>query len=170
MQGEKRYTNVTFTKRVDYDGGRHRGAKAPSEPRVCRKCGAVYVRRRWLARADPKAAGLSGAATPTICRACDMKAKGLASGYLTVTGGFYANHRQEIETLLRSEGRRAALKNPLGRIIGWRRDTPDALTVVTSTEHLVERLGHALHKAYGGDVDYGFSHANKFARGTWRRD
>jgi hypothetical protein len=42
--------------------------------------------------------------------------------------------------------------------------------VTTTTEHLVERLGRAVRRAFGGTIDYGFSHGNKFARATWRRD
>jgi hypothetical protein len=40
----------------------------------------------------------------------------------------------------------------------------------TTTEHLAQRLGHALEKAFDGKVDYDFSHENKLARVTWRRD
>lgn len=170
MRSNKRFTNVAFTKRVDYDGGAHRPPKATGGPRVCRTCGSVYLRRRWLPKTDPRVATLAEAATPTLCRACAMQARGLAGGYLTVTGAFFAAHRAEVERLLLNEGARAGEDNPLGRIIKWDRSQPDVLTLTTSTEHMVERLGHALNRAYGGDVDYGFSHGNKFARGTWRRD
>ena len=47
MRTNKKYTNVTFTKRVDHEAGLHRGARAPKERRVCHRCGAVYERRRW---------------------------------------------------------------------------------------------------------------------------
>jgi hypothetical protein len=44
------------------------------------------------------------------------------------------------------------------------------LTVTTTTEHLAQRLGHAVEKAFGGNADYDFSHENKLARVSWRRD
>jgi hypothetical protein len=44
------------------------------------------------------------------------------------------------------------------------------LTVSTTTEHLAQRLGQALEKAFDGSVHYDFSHENKLARVTWRRD
>lgn len=87
-----------------------------------------------------------------------------------VSGGFVAAHQAEIETLLRAEGDRAAADNPLGRILSMHAAPPYALVVRTSTEHLAQRLGHALHKAFQGDVVFGFSHENKFAHVTWRRD
>jgi hypothetical protein len=43
----KRWTNVTFTKRVDHEAGRRRGPTAAKGPRICQACGAVYVKRRW---------------------------------------------------------------------------------------------------------------------------
>lgn len=49
MRSAKRYSNVTFTKRVDHEAGRHHTARAPAEPLVCTACGAVYRRRRWIA-------------------------------------------------------------------------------------------------------------------------
>jgi hypothetical protein len=44
------------------------------------------------------------------------------------------------------------------------------ITITTTTEHLAERLGQALEKAFGGKVRYDFSHENKLARVYWRRD
>jgi hypothetical protein len=44
------------------------------------------------------------------------------------------------------------------------------LTVTTTTEHLAQRLGGMLEKAFGGEVRYDFSHENKLARVSWHRD
>lgn len=105
-----------------------------------------------------------------VCPACDAAAKGLVRGHLRLEGSFVPAHRKEIEALLRNEAERAAEDNPTGRIIRWE-DGPDGTLVIgTTTEHLTERLGHAIHKAFGGEIDYGFSHENKFARAVWRRD
>jgi hypothetical protein len=170
MHSNKRYTNVTISKRVDYDGGAHRGPRAKKEPLVCEHCGAVYSKRRWVTATDPRAALLSASAEKAICPACDLEAKGLARGYLRLEGAFVAGHTDALTRLLKNEATRAADVNPLGRIIGWETSEPGVLTVATSTEHLVERLGHALKGAFGGTMDYGFSHGNKFARGSWRKD
>ncbi len=79
MRGNKQFTNITFTKRVDKDSGRHRPPRAKSEPAVCRECGAVYAKRRWTA------ANLSSGASKqkhwhparvTVCPACKQKNSG----------------------------------------------------------------------------------------------
>jgi hypothetical protein len=111
----------------------------------------------------------SGVAAHTVCPGCRRAAAGVPGGYLRVEGGFYTAHRTEVERLLGAEARRASADNPLGRIMEWDRRVPAVLTVTTTTEHLAGRLGHALHKAFGGSVHYGFSHENKLARITWRR-
>lgn len=170
MRSNKPYSNATFTRRVDYEGGLHRGPRAPKEPRVCRHCGAVYVKRRWVLPSDPRAAAVGAGAIETVCPACEKAARGVVQGYLTVSGAFFETHRADVEALIRNEAARAAEDNPLGRILEWDTSKPGTLTVTTTTEHLVERLGRALHHAFHGDIDYGFSHANKLARATWRRD
>jgi hypothetical protein len=170
MRSAKRYTNTTFTKRVDHHGGEHRSDRAAAEPLVCRECGAVYERRRWIAGSTPRARLAALSAQPTLCPACEMKAKGLARGFLTLEGSFLADHRAEIVGLLRGEEERAVADNPTGRILEWDSSVEGTLTLRTSTEHLAQRLGHALHKAYSGDVSYDFSHENKLARVTWTRN
>jgi hypothetical protein len=73
--------------------------------------------------------------------------------------------------LLKNEAARAAEDNPLGRIMKWEKQEKGlGLLVSTTTERLAQRLGHALEKAYGGDVKYDFSHENKLARVYWRRE
>jgi len=170
MRTYKRYTNTTFTRRVDYDGGRKRTVRAPAGVLVCPECGAVYARGRWTTSADARTRRLAKLARPALCHACQMAERHQTRGYLTLRGAFLAAHEPEIEALLENEAARAAEDNPLGRILEWDRAIPGALTVSTSTEHLVERLGRAVHHAFGGEIDYGFSHANKFAHAYWVRD
>lgn len=173
MRSNKRYTNTTFTRRVDHEAGRHRTRRAPKEPAVCGSCGAVYANRRWIG-----ADSLPGTQEPehgrpaklTTCPACAQAQGGVPSGYVYLEGAFLTAHRDEVERLLRNEAERAAEDNPLGRIMLWKENGKAKLTLSTTTEHLAQRLGHALAKAFDGHVDYDFSHENKLARVTWRRD
>lgn len=171
MRSAKPYTNATFTKRVDHDGGRHRPPRAAAEPAVCAGCGAVYVKRRW-SRAPAARLLASRAGVPItvrICRACRQRRTGLPHGYLHIDGEFFRLHRSEIERLLRNETDRAGENNPLQQVLAWQDLEDDGLLLSTSTEHLAQRLGHALQKAYDGKVHYGFSHENKLAHVWWRR-
>lgn len=171
MRGNKHFTNITFTKRVDKDSGRHRPPRAKSEPAVCKECGAVYAKRRWTAA--NLTSGASNQIHPvrvTVCPACKQKNSGEPRGFVFLDGAFFVRHQDEIESLLRNEAERAAENNALARILGWKRDDGHNLTVTTTTEHLAQRLGHALEKAFCGEVQYDFSHENKLARVSWQRD
>jgi len=172
MRSGKRYTNVTFTKRVDHEAGKHRAAKAAPGPRVCRTCGSAYLKRRWV-KADRAPAHLFSPTQPpleTVCPACRMVAEGTWRGELRISGAFPAAHKDEIEHLLRAEAQRAGEDNPLARITTTTPRGRQGLTVRTTTEHLAKRLGQALAKAYDGTAHYEFSHENKFAHVTWTRD
>ncbi len=170
MSNRKRFTNVNFTKRVDHEAGRHRPPRAMSEPSVCRECAAVYVNRRWeRAGFGPDVAQYAPRSTKFIlCPACAQIRNGTPRGFVYIDGPFFISHQEEVEQLLRNEAARAEVDNPLARIMGMR-GADHKLTVSTTTEHLAQRLGHALEKAFGGQTHYDFSHENKLARVKWQR-
>lgn len=175
MPTGKRYTNATFTKRVDHIAGRHRQPRAAGEPRVCASCGSVYKNRRWVtagAAALQRIVLATGDASPTVvqCPACRLIEGGTPSGVLYVDGTFADAHADELGRLITSEASRAAEDNPTGRVMATTRDSERRLVVTTTTEHLAQRLGHALQKVYKGHVRFDFSHENKFARVYWHRD
>lgn len=163
----KRYTNVNFTKRVDHEEGL-RPVRAGSEPARCARCGAVYVRRRWRWNDSPSALGSERAIRSVICPAC-RKGEPAPGGIVQMTGSYFASHGDDIVRLVENETQRAAEDNPLARIIKLQR-RKDGVTILTTTEHLAQRLGHALEKAFHGDLRTVFSHENKFTRVFWKRD
>ncbi len=172
MRSNKPYTNATFTKRVDHEAGRHHTRRAAREPSVCASCGAVYANRRWTTKNaehgthEPKH---WHPARLTTCPACVQAHGGTPSGYVYLEGAFLKAHRDDIENLLRNEAERAADDNPLAQIMLWQ-EADGKIKLSTTTEHLAQRLGHALEKAFDGKVEYDFSHENKLARVTWQRD
>lgn len=174
MRTAKRYTNTTFTHRVDRDAGRKRPPRPPTEPRICVTCGAVYRHRRWIL-ADAAALQLPAVvrglepATPTTCPGCRRAASRTPNGFLYLEGAFAAVHRDELLRLVEHEAARAAVDNPTARLIAVDSRGP-RVTVTTTTEHLAQRLGHAIERAYDGTVRFDFSHENKLARVYWRRD
>lgn len=137
---------------------------------MCPGCGAVYVKRRWSH--SPQARALASARTEPvavrICAACRQRTSGVPHGFVHIDGEFFPLHRVEMEQLLHNEVERACDDNPLHQILGWE-DLGGSLLISTATEHLAQRLGHALAKAYDGEVHYGFSHENKLAHVWWHR-
>ena len=173
MRTHKRYTNTTFTHRVDHDGGRHRTPRAPAEPILCAGCGAVYVNRRWSRAPGARLQAAGSAGTPInvrICAACRRRTEGLPHGFVHVDGEFVATHHDDVVRLLHNEAGRALDDNPLGQVLDWGDDGTGGLLVTTTTEHLAIRLGRALEKAFDGRLLLGFSHENKLAHVWWHRE
>lgn len=174
MQGHKKYTNQTFTKKVDHEGGgRHRTSRSMPEPAVCNDCGNVYADRRW-SQPDPENQSKKHPkfrpAHLVLCPACQAIRNREPRGFLHLEGKFLALHHDEIERLLKNEAAQTAEDNPLARIIDWQTKSQEDLLVTTTTEHLAQRLGHAMEKTFDGEVRYDFSHENKLARVYWHRD
>jgi NMD protein affecting ribosome stability and mRNA decay len=171
MPSSKRFNN-TFTKRVDHDGGLHRATRSIKEPAVCRACQATRIKRRWTKGDGSSLSGKGhpGPAQMTLCPACKQASTGEPRGLVFVGGAFFTAHTDEIENLLRNEVKRAAEDNVLARIMDWKKEDGPKLSITTTTEHLAQRLGHALNKAFDGDVKYDFSHENKIERVSWHRD
>ena len=173
MRTHKRYTNATFTHRVDHEAGRHRGPRAPHEPMLCAGCGAIYVKRRWSH--TPAAQLLADARTRgplqvRICPACRRSRTGVPHGFVHVDGDFVHTHETDITNLLRGEERRARDDNPLGRVLHLGPDGTGGLLVTTTTEHLAIRLGRALESAFDGRLLFGIAHETKLAHVWWHRD
>lgn len=172
MNSTKRYSNQTFTKRVDHEGGLHKTARKLAEPAACKVCSAVFSDGRWIdagtAREGTKHKHWRPAMLVT-CPACKQIESGVVGGYVSLSGTFLTEHRTEILNLIEHEAKRALDDNPLSRIMN-RRDSAGQMVIETTTEHLAQRLGHALQKAYSGHVLYDFSHENKVARINWHRD
>jgi hypothetical protein len=172
MHSAKRYSNVNITKRVDHDGGLHRESRAVREPAVCPQCAAVLSSRRWTRARDVREsrAERTVPVREVICPACRKTNARQPEGIVTLEGRFVAAHLQEIENLLRNEAERAAYVNPLARVIDWGLAKGERLVVSTTTPHLAQRFGHALRKAFGGAVEFTYSHENKLTRVVWRRE
>ena len=170
MLRAKRYTNTTFTKRVDHEGHDRTPSRKPARPSVCPSCGAVFAKSRWTHARQVKAAVRRDKGfVIEICPSCRRRRSGVPHGYVHVDGEFFPRHRQEMEQLLHHEVEHALEDNPLEQVLGWESLDGGGLLVTTATGHLAERLGRALEKAYDGAVHYGFSHENKLAHIWWHR-
>ena len=133
----------------------------------------MYADRRWTTASSTSTKSQDEhfrQAQITLCPACKQQRTGEPRGFVFLDGDFFSSHKEEIQQLLQNEAKRAAEDNPLARVMEFKRGDGHKLTVSTTTEHLAQRLGHALEKAFGGSVSYDFSHENKLARVTWRRD
>lgn len=134
----------------------------PGEPSVCPQCGATFHRGRWSWDAA------APDARPELCQACHRIKDGYPAGVVRLSGGFVQVHKAEIVNLARNEEKQEKGEHPLNRIMAID-DEPAAIVIRTTDIHLPRRIGDAVHRAYGGDLDYHYDEESYFIRVNWRR-
>ncbi len=133
-----------------------------SEPTVCPECSAVYLHGRWQWADTPEAAH------ETLCPACARIRDKLPAGFLSVGGEFFRDHREEILRLIEHTIEKEKAEHPLKRLMGA--ETQDEGEVFTFTDpHLVHGVGHALRRAYKGDLDIQYQPGEYMVRANWNR-
>jgi NMD protein affecting ribosome stability and mRNA decay len=137
-------------------------ARKLPEPTRCPECAAVFRRGRWTWAAAPEEANAA------LCPACRRVREELPSGFVTLKGAFFSEHRDEIlQQVHRCE---AAQKrnHPLQRIMALK-PKGRGMVVTTTDPHLARRIGDALHHAYKGELEYRYNKQDKLLRVSWSR-
>ncbi|HEX2530100.1 MAG TPA: BCAM0308 family protein [Burkholderiaceae bacterium] len=133
-----------------------------SEPTVCSDCGAVYHDGRWQWITPP------AHALQTRCTACRRIHEHLPAGYVSVSGDFASQHREEIVSLIRNVERREKADHPLQRVMAIE-DRDGGLEVTTTDIHLARGIGEALQHAYRGKLDFHYNKEQYLLRLRWSR-
>ena len=169
MKGTKKYSKSTRKKAIDTEGDPYLAKIAPDETAECRKCGVVYFNKRWvLAEEFDRSKEGSKKPKKVLCPACQKIKDGFIGGYVTITGPFQAEHRDEIMNLIKNKEKVARTHNPLDRIMDIK-ESDGGLEITTTTEKLAQRIGQILKKAFHGEVEYKWSSDVKLARVRWTR-
>jgi hypothetical protein len=132
------------------------------EPTTCPECSAVFHHGHWqwgAAAAD---------AEQHLCPACQRIRDRVPAAQLTLSGPFFAEHRDEILRLVRHTEARARAEHPLERLIDMHDEAGQ--TVATFTEaHLAHGVGEALRHAYHGELDSHYTDEGDLLRVAWKR-
>lgn len=130
----------------------------------CPKCDLVFQGGAWKHGA--------GGARPEnwrLCPACTQIRDGQMGGVVQFSGAFAESHRQDLLNRIRNIERLTQEERPLERIINLK-EGKEGITVSATTEHLAARIGKAIHRDFGGELDLRYAPDDKFAFGRWRRD
>lgn len=139
----------------------HAAAKLP-EPTLCTDCGAVYSHGRWTRAEAPKEAHR------TRCPACQRIHDRVPAAFLSLTGDFRKQHRDEVMHLIQNYEQRERTEHPLKRIMSIE-DGDEALVVSFTDQHLARGTGEALYNAYQGELDNQYTRSDNLLRVTWHR-
>jgi hypothetical protein len=132
------------------------------EPTVCPECQAVFHQGRWTW------AELPATANQELCPACRRIRDRVPAGFLTLSGEFYQEHREEIINAVRNKEENEKAQHPLKRIMGIEDQNDE--TVITFTEiHLPRGIGEALNSAYKGELNYQYTNEVNVLRVRWHR-
>ena len=132
------------------------------EPTRCPECGAVYHTGRWQwGTADP-------GAHEQICPACHRIRDHFPAGYVTLSGAFLAEHREELVHLARKHEAKEKAEHPLERIMAIE-DVEGGLLITTTDTHLAHDIGEALRAAYSGTLEFHYSKEENLVRVHWSR-
>jgi hypothetical protein len=146
----------------DYVHDPYRARYKAQEPAVCPSCGVVYEKGNWHWKTPP------AGAHEYPCPACQRTRDRMPAGYLTLSGSFFNEHRQEILHLVRNEESRAKAEHPMERIMEIREEGPQTI-VHTTDVHLAKRIGDALHSAYQGAQETQYAQDEYLVRVFWSR-
>jgi hypothetical protein len=132
------------------------------EPTTCPECGAIVHHGQWRwGKAAPEA-------EQHLCPACQRIHDRVPAGQLTLSGEFFAEHREEILHLVRHTESKARSEHPLERIMDIKEEAGH--TVVTFTDsHLVHGIGEALRHAFHGKLDSRYTDEDDLLRVAWSR-
>jgi hypothetical protein len=142
-------------------------AGRPTEPTLCDRCGASFIRRTWRTDRRIPATQLA-VARWVVCPACRQVERGLGFGRVDITGTFVSLHEAEVRRRIATVAARAAARQPERRIVSIDWNGP-RLEVLTTSQKLAHRIGHELAKAFGGRTSYKWSDDRTLVA-TWIRE
>lgn len=156
----RRIRRDRFIKEYEHDTYKTKGKLR--EPAVCPECGAVYHKGHWQWLARPRGA------RETLCPACHRMQDKYPGGYLTLSGPYQKQHRDEILRLARNLERREKKEHPLRRILSLEERGDDVL-ITTTTMGMARAIGDAVHHACKGELCYQYSDEANILHVGWKR-
>ena len=143
----------------------YRAQKKHPKNTKCPNCGLIFQKGAWK---------WSKARTPGVvhwkfCPACLQMRHGFAGGELRLSGNFLKAHHGHILNRIENLARGVMKQHPLERIMKMEQKNGEMVIYVTS-EHLVARLGKAIHRDFKGELVLKYARDDKYALAHWKRD
>lgn len=133
-----------------------------AEPARCPDCGAGYRDGRWAWGSG------EGPAKEVRCPACQRARDNFPAGFVSLSGEFFATHRDEILGRVRHCEAAEKASHPLERIMKLADDAGGVL-ITTTGVHLARRIGDALEDAYKGTLEFHYNKEQQLLRVAWSR-
>lgn len=138
--------------------------RKPLEPTLCPKCGVVFSGGRWQWLTD-----IPDSAHQERCPACHRIHDKVPAGFLTLSGEFFAEHRNEIMHLMHNKVEEQKAQHPMNRIMNVEDQKAGDVVITFTDVHLPRGVGAAIKDAYEGDLDIHYPKEAGIVRVYWRR-
>jgi NMD protein affecting ribosome stability and mRNA decay len=139
-------------------------ASKPVEPTVCPECGVVFSGGRWQWQPDAPEA-----AQKEWCPACQRIRDKVPAGFLTLSGEFFNEHRDEIMSLIRNKEQEQKAQHPMKRLMEIEDQEGGGITITFTDMHLPRGVGQAIERAYKGELDIQYTKEAGILRVYWQR-
>lgn len=139
--------------------------------KLCPRCGAVHDGHRWVPEPgdDLKRELADKPHQKRLCPGDLRLEKRQVEGIVTLKGGFLKSHRPEIANLINRVAREGRKRNVSARIFDVIEEDGQ-LIIETTDEHLAERMGKEVEKAFKGKLEIKWQEKDRFARVVWQRE
>ena len=139
--------------------------------KICPRCGAVYDGHKWVPEPDDELVKQvkKKSAKSELCPGDLRLEKGQVDGVVTLKGSFMREHKDDILNLIGRVERNGRSRNVAARIYEMKEDDGE-FSIETTDEHLAERIGKELEKAFKGDLEIKWQEKDRFVRVSWQRD
>lgn len=139
--------------------------------KICPRCGAVYDGHKWVPEPDDELVKQvkKKSAKSELCPGDLRLEKGQVEGVVTLKGSFMREHKEDILNLIGRVERNGRSRNVAARIYEMTEDD-GGFSIETTDEHLAERIGKEVEKAFKGDLEIKWQEKDRFVRVTWQRD
>lgn len=136
----------------------------PKEPTVCPICNVVFSGGRWQWLSSiPEDADLEQ------CPACQRLRDKIAAGFLTLSGEFFAQHRDEIMHLVNHKVEEQRAQHPMKRLMAIENQEDGGVLITFTEAHLPSAVGEAIEHAYKGDLEIQYAEEAGIVRAYWKR-
>lgn len=137
--------------------------RKPTEPTVCPECRVVFSSGRWQWLPE-----VPEGAHQELCPVCQRIRDRVPAGFLTLSGEFFNQHRDEIMRLVHNKVEAQQAQHPMKRLMGVE-DQGEGVVVTFTDRHLPRGVGEAIERAYEGDLDIHYTEEAGIVRVYWQR-
>lgn len=134
------------------------------EPTVCPICGATFYQGRWQWLKPPPRG-----AHQTSCQACKRARDNYPAGVITLSGGYVAQHRNELLRMVGNCEVSETQDHPLNRIMSIEEHS-DCLVIKTTDIHLPHQIADTLSHSHHGELKIQYDREGYFVRVDWKRE